>query len=148
MSKKTNLILSIFFSLFFLVGCSSPLQQANKTIFSLNEEARIDHFNIVLNDIIESAYFQDVKSEKGSYLTFEFKIKNNSNQDQIIRYEDSFQLVIEQDKYIDLNHNKDISIAPGESIMYQAIFDVPEQDSYNVLFYSGIVSNNIMFTTN
>ena len=40
-----------------------------------------------------------------------------------------------------------IEIAPEETVVYTLIYDVEEQDFYEVLFYSGIVENNIKFTT-
>ncbi len=130
------------------VGCFSVKQMPSKTEYYLNEEATMDNiYKISLNDILSQDHFQDVEPENDHYLVLEFKITNISSETQTIDVQKSFQLKIDNTLYPDLNHNKDTEIAPQESIMYQLIYDVNEMDHYEILFYSGIVDNNIKFIT-
>ncbi len=129
-------------------GCFSVEQLPSKTEFYLNEEAVIDNrYQITLNDIMSQDHFQDVEPENDHYLVLEFKITNISSETQTIDQEKTFRLKIGDTIYADLNHNKNTEIAPQESIMYQLIYDVNELDHYEILFYSGIVDNNIKFIT-
>ncbi|MEG1495045.1 MAG: DUF4352 domain-containing protein [Bacilli bacterium] len=147
MKKLANNLILCLSLLVFITGCNQlkpPIN--NKTVFYLNEEAKIDHFKITLNDILEKKEFNSHKPSKGIYLVLEFKIENISNEEQTID-NNSFILDIANDKYLDLN-NKNISkLAAKESLMYKVVYDAPLNDDYNINFYSGVVSNNITFIT-
>lgn len=145
---KRVLIITTLLSLFLLSGCNNLKEPVNnKTEFYLNEEAKIDHYNIILNDIVETKSFENNNPENDNYLILEFKITNNSDKTQILNSENNFKLIIDNNTYKDLYHNTETEIQPNESIMYQVIYDVPEKDSYDLYFYSGVVSNNIKFVT-
>lgn len=146
--KRVLLIVATLLSPFLLSGCNNLKEPVNnKTEFYLNEEAKIDYYNIILNDIVETKSFENNNPEKDNYLILEFKITNNSNKTQILNSEDNFKLIIDNNTYKDLYHNAETEIQPNESVMYQVIYDVPEKDSYDIYFYSGVVSNNIKFIT-
>ena len=146
MFNKLFKVFFLTFSVFLLVGCNEEVT-LNKTEFFLNEEATIDNYTIELNDVITSNHFQDVTPENDTYLTLEFKITNNSNEKQVLDSDKNFDFKIDSIRYTDLNHNKELTLEPNETIMYKVVYDVPEKDSYSLIFYSGVVSNNIKFTT-
>ena len=146
MIKKLKYMILLVLLLVPITGCGTS-QTENQTVFKINEETTIDGIKIVLNDIQMSQSFQDVKQEKDTYLNLEFIITNTTNQTITIDSTKNFVFKIEEEVYTDLNHNKMIEIAPEETVVYTLIYDVEEQDFYEVLFYSGIVENNIKFTT-
>ncbi len=146
MFNKIFKVLCLSFGIFLLVGCNEETGP-NKTEFFLNEEATIDNYTISLNDVFTSNHFQDVTPENETYLTLEFKITNNSNEQQVLDSNKNFDFKINDKRYTDLNHNKTLTLEPNETVMYQVVYDVPEEDSYSLIFYSGVVSNNIRFTT-
>lgn len=132
-----------------MVGCNNleaPTTTTNKTEFAVNEIATIDHYKVILNDVIETNTYQEKKPENDTFLILEFKITNESKEVQTISPNVNFKPML-NGTYLDLGHTENIEIPAGESIIYQVVYDVPEMDSYSVLFYSGVVSNNIRFNT-
>lgn len=146
--KKLFCFCSLIALSLLMTGCFSVEQPGEvKTEYSLNEIANIDFYEITLNDVVTTTHYQDVPPANDTYLMFEFRITNDDEQAHVLSSATNFRFIIDDMTYTDLNHNKDITIQPGESIMYQVIYDVPEEDHYQILFYSGVVSNNIAFTT-
>lgn len=146
--KAKKIILLLIISIF-MVGCGNldAPSTPNKTEFTVNEVATIDHYQIELNDVIETSTYQGEKPENDTFLILEFKITNESGEEQVITPNTNFKLMLDDGNYSDLGHTEPVKISANDSIAYQVVYDVPEMDSYSVLFYSGVVSNNIKFNT-
>lgn len=146
--KAKKVVILVLLSII-IVGCNNlepTTTTPNKTEFTVNEIATIDHYKVVLNDVIETSTYQTKKPENDTFLILEFKITNESREVQTISPNVNFKPML-NGSYLDLGHTENMEVPVGESIIYQVVYDVPEMDSYSVLFYSGVVSNNIRFNT-
>lgn len=145
MMKK---IILLFVVSCFLFGCNdlSLKEGTNKTSFLLHEDAKIDSFNLVMTDyrIVESID-QLEKPIHDQFLIVEFEIENTDKTSQIISADTSYQLLIDGKTYHNVSSSDAITIPSKQKTTYTIVYDVPKRDTYHILFYSGIVSNNIKF---
>ena len=146
--KSKKIILLLIVSIL-MVGCGNldAPTTTNQTEFTVNEVGIIDHYKVVLNDVIETKTYQGEKPENDTFLILEFKITNESREEQILTPDVNFKLMLNDGTYHDLGNTEITKVPSNDSIIYQVVYDVPDMDSYSVLFYSGVVSNNIRFNT-
>ena len=132
-------IISLMLFAVLLVGCGRDLSNiTSKTSYKINETAKIDKLEITLtnfkylyNDIVE----------------FTFKITNNRKNSVTISPNVNFKLYDINKVQIPNIYSNDTSIIKkGETINYTLQYNVTEKSLYEILFYSGIVENNIKFS--
>lgn len=133
MKKICTVILVIVLG-FFVVGCDKVIP---KTEYGINEEAVLDDIKIEL-----------VKATKieNDILEVVFEITNERNNSITLSPDNNFKLYdINQVQIPNLYEaNKNI-IKKDETINYTLQYNT-QKDLYEILFYSGIVENNIKFT--
>ena len=132
-------IISLMLFAVLLVGCGRDLSNiTSKTSYKINETAKIDKLEITLtnfkylyNDIVE----------------FTFKITNNRKNSVTISPNVNFKLYdINKVQMPNIYSNDTSIIKKGETINYTLQYNVTEKSLYEILFYSGIVENNIKFS--
>ncbi len=133
--KKTIYFLGIIICTILLVGCTENKQL--KTQYNFNEQGYLDDIEIK----IIKATLADEQLE----LTVE--ITNRQNNTITISADNNFRLYdINQvqipNQYI--NHNN--IIKKDQTITYTLKYNVSPKETYDILFYSGIVENNIKFS--
>lgn len=142
--KKLIKILVICISVLSMCACNDlSLPENVKTEFKLGESALIDQYNITLTEINNNDVYNNKTSKNGQYIVLTFKIKNDSNQPDILE-SNNFVITIDNQEYYAVE-NKNVSLNANETIEYNIVFDVQKKSEYDLLFYSGIVTNNIKF---
>lgn len=128
--------LAIFLCLIVLsiiTGCSKEI----KTEYFLNETATIDDIEITMT---KASYSNNI-------LEVEFKIKNERNNTISIAPDTYFKLYdINQVQVPNKYENDNNMIKNGDTITLTLQYNIQEKSLYEILFYSGIVENNIKFT--
>lgn len=134
MKKLFILCVAIFVFALVLTGCdNTPV----KTEFSLNEPAKLDDIEITM---IDATYQNNI-------LEVEFKIKNNRDNTISIAPDTYFRLYdINQVQVPNKYQNDNNMIKKGDTINFTLQYSIQEKEIYEILFYSGIVENNIKFT--
>lgn len=144
MMKKIICLLTICLLCFFSIACNDlDLNENVKTEFKIHEQANIDHYRIILSKQETFTTYQNTPSSNGQYLLLTFNIQNNSNSTATIQ-EDSFYLEVDGHTYNPIDFQQ-VTIASNEDEQITIIYDVPDNDHFSLLFYSGVVSNNIAF---
>jgi len=146
--KKNKIILFGIFLVIasLLVGCSKEVgEEIFKTEYFKEETATIDYYEIVYKGY----------SSKKEKLYVDFVIANHSEQEQEINLNEAFVLYTDNSqKIINSYDNKKIKIKSSETkeiritITADELFEkkkLIDLDSYKIIFYSGVVSNNIAF---
>ena len=122
-----------------LVGCGRDLSNiTSKTSYKINETAKIDKLEITLtnfkylyNDIVE----------------FTFKITNNRNNSITLNPDNNFKIYNSTNAQIPNIYSNDSNIIKSKDTMnYTLQYNIKNRELYEILFYSGIVENNIKFT--
>ena len=130
--KKLALFLCILV-LVTITGCNKEI----KTEYSLNETATIDDIEITMT---KASYSNNI-------LEVEFKIKNERNNTISIASDTYFKLYdINQVQIPNKYENDNNMIKKGDTITLTLQYNIQEKSIYEILFYSGIVENNIKFT--
>lgn len=115
-------------------GCGLE-NKAPQTEYKVNEEAFIDSYQIECNDF----------EKTDNILEVNYTLTNQSNQQVTVEPSNAFRLV-QQDQMISANEDSSVTLEPSETKKLTVTFNVTEtQDQYKVLFYSGVVDNNIAF---
>ena len=110
-------IISLILISIIIVGCGRDLSNiTSKTSYKINETAKIDKLEITLTNF---------KYLDNDIVEFTFKITNNrdniySNDSNIIKSKDTMNYTLQ--------------------------YNIKNRELYEILFYSGIVENNIKFT--
>lgn len=137
-------------SIILLTGCATNIENApKKTTYNINEEAFIDHFQIVCTDFkTESSEMAD--SEK--ILKVNYMVTNNSSQKTEINLQKDFQLYDENKNLINSISEGTVSLNASETKEIEVLFKVNENEQeenikqpYTVIFYSNVATNNIGF---
>ena len=124
-------IISLILISIIIVGCGRDLSNiTSKTSYKINETAKIDKLEITLtnfkyldNDIVE----------------FTFKITNNRD--------NNFKIYNSTNAQIPNIYSNDSNIIKSKDTMnYTLQYNIKNRELYEILFYSGIVENNIKFT--
>ena len=134
MKKLFILCIAIFVFALVLTGCdNTPV----KTEYELNEPAKLDDIEITM---IDTSYQNNI-------LEVEFKIKNNRDNTISIAPDTYFRLYdINQVQVPNKYQNDNNMIKKGDTINFTLQYNIQEKELYEILFYSGIVENNIKFT--
>lgn len=134
MKKIFILCIAIFVFALVLTGCdNTPV----KTKYELNEPAKLDDIEITMVDT----------SYQNNILEVEFKIKNNRDNTISIAPDTYFRLYdINQVQVPNKYQNDNNMIKKGDTINFTLQYNIQEKEFYEILFYSGIVENNIKFT--
>jgi len=134
MKKLFTLCIAILVFALVLTGCdNTPV----KTEYSLNEPAILDDIEITMVD----ANYQN------NVLEVEFKIKNNRDNTISIAPDTYFKLYdINQVQVPNKYQNDNNIIKKGDTINFTLQYNIQKKELYEILFYSGIVENNIKFT--
>jgi len=134
MKKLFILCIAIFVFAIVLTGCdNTPV----KTEYSLNEHAILDDIEITM---VDATYENNI-------LEVEFKIKNNRDNTISIAPDTYFKLYdINQVQVPNKYQNDNNMIKKGDTINFTLQYNIQEKELYEILFYSGIVENNIKFT--
>ena len=122
-----------------IVGCGRDLSNiTSKTSYKINETAKIDKLEITLtnfkyldNDIVE----------------FTFKITNNRDNSITLNPDNNFKIYNSTNAQIPNIYSNDSNIIKSKDTMnYTLQYNIKNRELYEILFYSGIVENNIKFT--
>ena len=134
MKKLFILCIAIFVFALVLTGCdNTPV----KTEYSLNEHAILDDIEITM---VDATYQNNI-------LEVEFKMKNNRDNTISIAPDTYFKLYdINQVQVPNKYQNDNNMIKKGDTINFTLQYNIQEKELYEILFYSGIVENNIKFT--
>ena len=132
-------IISLMLFAVLLVGCGRDLSNiTSKTSYKINETAKIDkleitltNFNYLYNDIVE----------------FTFKITNNRDNSITLNPDNNFKIYNSTNAQIPNIYSNDSNIIKSKDTMnYTLQYNIKNRELYEILFYSGIVENNIKFT--
>lgn len=132
-------IISLMLFAVLLVGCGRDLSNiTSKTSYKINETAKIDKLEITLtnfkyldNDIVE----------------FTFKITNNRDNSITLNPNNNFKIYNSTSAQIPNIYSNDSNIIKSKDTMnYTLQYNIKNRELYEILFYSGIVENNIKFT--
>ena len=132
-------IISLILISIIIVGCGRDLSNiTNKTSYKINETAKIDKLEITLtnfkyldNDIVE----------------FTFKITNNRDNSITLNPDNNFKIYNSTNAQIPNIYSNDSNIIKSKDTMnYTLQYNIKNRELYEILFYSGIVENNIKFT--
>ena len=132
-------IISLILISIIIVGCGRDLSNiTSKTSYKINETAKIDKLEITLtnfkyldNDIVE----------------FTFKITNNRDNSITLNSDNNFKIYNSTNAQIPNIYSNDSNIIKSNDTMnYTLQYNIKNRELYEILFYSGIVENNIKFT--
>lgn len=128
-------IITIFLLIFLTTGCSlfGVDKIESNTMYQKGEIAVFDNYKIILDDY---------KIEDNLKVNF---LVTNKNSGTIMINKNSFELIKDDIKYYPIDFQS-VEINSNETIEIDLLFDVNEiNEDDKLLFYSGIVSNNIAF---
>ena len=132
-------IISLILISIIIVGCGRDLSNiTSKTSYKINETAKIDKLEITLtnfkyldNDIVE----------------FTFKITNNRDNSITLNPDNNFKIYNSTNAQIPNIYSNDSNIIKSKDTMnYTLQYNIKNRELYEILFYSGIVENNIKLT--
>ena len=132
-------IISLILISIIIVGCGRDLSNiTSKTSYKINETPKIDKLEITLtnfkyldNDIVE----------------FTFKITNNRDNSITLNPDNNFKIYNSTNAQIPNIYSNDSNIIKSKDTMnYTLQYNIKNRELYEILFYSGIVENNIKFT--
>ena len=130
--------LGLFLTILLLVGC---VKNPMKTEYYVGETARIDDLKVEL----VSANDTDAVSDK-MVLEIVFKITNKRDNTLTINPDTYFRLYdLNQVQVPNSFQNNNNVIKKNQTIAYTLHYEVNNRELYEILFYSGIVENNIKF---
>ena len=138
-------ILLIFITTLLISGCGIG-NATYQTSYKVNQNARIDHFVIKCTGYELINEYNNEKPKNGVFVKVNYEIMNNNSSSVLIKPETSFKLY-KNNEFISGIGNE-ITIDKESVEDYTVIFDTSLEDSYKVLFYSNVVSNNIAFELN
>ena len=129
-------IISLILISIIIVGCGRDLSNiTSKTSYKINETAKIDKLEITLtnfkyldNDIVE----------------FTFKITNNRDNSITLNPDNNFKIYNSTNAQIPNIYSN--VIKSKDTMNYTLQYNIKNRELYEILFYSGIVENNIKFT--
>ena len=132
-------IISLILISIIIVGCGRDLSNiTSKTSYKINETAKIDKLEITLtnfkyldNDIVE----------------FTFKITNNRDNSITLNPDNNFKIYNSTNAQIPNIYSNDSNIIKSKDTLTHTLqYNIKNRELYEILFYSGIVENNIKFT--
>lgn len=138
-------ILLILITTLLISGCGVG-NKTYQTSYKINQNARIDHFLIKCKGYELINEYNNEKPKNGVFVKVNYEIMNNNSTSVLIKPETSFKLY-KNNEFISGIGNE-LTIDKNKSEEYTIIFDTSIEDSYKVLFYSNVVTNNIAFELN
>lgn len=142
--KKIVYVLCICMFALLVTACNDlSAPEHVKTEFKLNEVALIDNYEIQLIKNEKNNQYKNNIATNGQYIILTFKIKNNNKTTQFID-ENNFSLTINNQVYKPTDV-LNMTIDANKTQEYTIIYDVPVNEDYELIFYSGVVTNNIEF---
>ena len=132
-------IISVLVLSIFMVGCGRNLNNiTSKTSFEINETAKIDKLEITLINVNEIG---------NDTIEFIFKIKNNRSNSITLNPDNNFKIYnINSVQIPNIFSNDSNIIKSNDTVNYTLQYNIKNRELYEILFYSGIVENNIKFT--
>lgn len=115
-----------------------------QTSYEVNQNARIDHFLIKCTGFELVNEYNNEKPKNSIFLKVNYDITNLNDLSVLIKPETFFKLY-QNNKFIPALSANEVSIEKDKKEEYTVIFDTSIEESYKVLFYSNVVSNNIAF---
>jgi len=138
MKKIVKLILIIPIFLL-IIACDSNITMKNE--YYINEEAKIDDIIIKMTSIKDT----DAVSDK-QVLEITFELTNQRKNTITIDADTSFKLYdINKVQIPNVFQNSNNLIKKDQTIIYTLQYETTKKELYEILFYSGIVENNIKF---
>ena len=146
MKKVFKILLLIILVAPLLTGCREE-KKVYKTEFRIHEVATIDHYEIVYKG------YTATKNE----MRIKFEIKNKNKITQLISLTEDFVIYSNESGKINNPYEEEIiAVKPGEPqeiqvvVTAEELFDkkgqlIDEIDTYKILFYSNVATNNIAF---
>ena len=137
--KKLILILLILT----LSGCGS---REYRNSYKINEKGTVDYFEIECTgyELINEYNSQPAKND--IYLKVNFNITNKNEKPVNIIADKFFKLYKNNDFIYGIGD--DITLESNKEVSYSVVFDTSVSETYKVLFYSNVVTNNIAFELN
>jgi len=137
--KKLILILLILT----LSGCGN---REYKTSYKVNEKATIDYFDIECTGYELINEYNSQPSKNGIYLKVDYNIINKNDKPVSLVADKFFKLYKNNDFIYGIG--EDITLESNKEVTYTVVFDTSVSETYKVLFYSNVVTNNIAFELN
>lgn len=141
--KKIGLFIFIIGVSMIVTGCFSIGNKKNVTSFKTGEVASIDQFKISLTRFDELTELDSYSLVYDKFISCVFEIENVSDKELIVSSLTNFKLKDQSSGKLITDDN--IKIDAREKKTFKIIYDVKNEDTYSILFYSGTVSNNIEF---
>ena len=136
-------ILLIFISTLLISGCGIG-NTSYQTSYEINQNARIDHFLIKCTGFELVNEYNNAKPKNGIFLKANYDITNLNNLSVLIKPETFFKLY-QNNEFIPALAGNEINIEKDKTEQYVVVFDTTIEETYKILFYSNVVSNNIAF---
>lgn len=137
-----KLIILTLVTALLITGCGIGNTTYN-TSYKINENAEIDHFIIKCTNYELINEYNNQKPKNGIFLKVNYNITNKNKNPIIINPEKYFKLY-RNDSYI-AAIGEDKQLTQNKLEEYSVVFDTSIEDSYKILFYSNVVSNNVAF---
>lgn len=137
--KKLILVLLILT----LSGCGN---REYKTSYKINENATIDYFNIECTGYELVNEYNQQSAKNGIFLKVNYKLTNKNEKSVNLTANNYFKLY--KDNNLINGIGEDIILESNQETEYTVLFDTSIDDTYKVLFYSNVVTNNIAFELN
>lgn len=137
--RKVILILLILT----LSGCGN---REYKTSYKINENATIDYFNIECTGYELVNEYNQQSAKNGIFLKVNYKLTNKNEKSVNLTANNYFKLY--KDNNLINGIGEDIILESNQETEYTVLFDTSIDDTYKVLFYSNVVTNNIAFELN
>lgn len=136
-------------SIILLTGCNTNISnEPKKTTYNINEEAFLDHFQIICTDF----KLQNQSLENTSQLLkVNYTVTNNSDQKTQINLKKDFQLYTDNKDLINSISEEIVSLNASETKEIEVLFNINNDSQtensspYTVIFYSNVATNNIGF---
>lgn len=118
-------------------GCSSLEAPVDtKTVYNVGELATIDYYQVKLND----------RTYNENKITLEFVITNQDKEAHTID-QDNFSLTSEDNRSIVPDNQVSMTLNPNQTKTITITYTLEDsmKEGIGILFYSGVVTNNIKF---
>lgn len=143
--KRKIFTLILVITTLFLTGCGVGNKEY-KTSYNLLDNATIDYFDIKCTSYELINEYNGSVPKNGIFLKVNFDIKNN-NSNNVLLVPDKFFKLYSNNNFID-GSGTEVSLKSKEVTSYSVVFDTDIKNSYKILFYSNVVTNNIAFEIN
>lgn len=140
---KNRKLLVLGSILLLLTGCGVN-NTVLKTEYGINENAKIDHYEIICTD---SVYLNQYNDKSGKFLKVNYTLTNKSNSLKTVQVQSDFKIYKDENLISPISSDK-LDLNAGETKDIEVIFEITEHadwNNYKIIFYSNVVTNNIAF---